>query len=182
VGQDLCLAEATLRSLPEPRVVLGELFASSVDRVEVRVPLVTLSALQAPLYLLHTLGWLDSEGAVRLPDHLAESLALETPAMVLRRITAKEADFAGFVPIAKVAGRLWEELRGEPTPPQIAAWMDRVFGDAIDRGTIEVQEWAPGQPRHGRGLGGDRDRKLVCWTIHDDFALPEGGIDGEEGP
>jgi hypothetical protein len=37
-----------------------------------------------------------------------------------------------------------------------------------------VHEWAPGQPRHGRGLFGDRDRKLVRWTVHDDF-VPSGG-------
>ena len=39
-----------------------------------------------------------------------------------------------------------------------------VRGSDQTRGTIEVQEWAPGQPRHGRGLHGARDRKLVRWT------------------
>jgi hypothetical protein len=42
-----------------------------------------------------------------------------------------------------------------------------------------VEAWGPGQPRHGRGFLGDRERKLVRWTIHDDFSLAQETNDPE---
>lgn len=113
---------------------------------------------------------LSENGEPVLPPDIAHELLPPTPAALLRRITREEADPAGFVPLERVASRLangWlvlEVYAGHE-------WSDRVFGRAFDAGTIEVHEWAPGQPRHGRGFLGDRSRKLVRWTIHDDFTL-----------
>ena len=67
---------------------------------------------------------------------------------------------------------LWRVLYPGRAAVALDAWADRVVGDGISRGHIEVHAWAPGQPRHGRGHGGDRDKKLVNWTVHDDFLPP----------
>lgn len=131
-----------------------------------------LAPLHAPLYLLHAIGWLDGKGLPTLPADLQRSLLPESPAALLRRVTFDEGDAGGFVPLDRAARRLWALAYEQPAPRELGAWIDRIFGLAIERGTIEVHAWAPGQPRHGRGLHGDRDRKLVRWTIHDDFVLP----------
>jgi hypothetical protein len=172
VNEHLVVPEHALRQLPQPRILLGELFSAEVDEVQTKTPIAALSALHAPLYLLHVSGWLGADGRPRLSDAHAASLQIEPAAALLRRITTEEQDPLGFAPIAKIAGRLWSAVNGNGAARDLAAWTDAVLGGAIDAGTIEVHAWAAGQPRHGRGLHGDRDRKLVRWTIHDDFELP----------
>lgn len=130
-----------------------------------------LSPLHAPLYLLASVGWLDSDGRPRVPEALCAGLTLATPAAALRELSAEHADPSGFVSIEAVARGLWIRMHGRVTPGLLARWTDAVFGPAIASGAIEIHAWAPGQPRHGRGLFGDRDRKLARWTIHDDFTL-----------
>lgn len=138
--------------------------------VLVRLRRQLLGALHAPLHLLWSLGMLSAEGRPTLPAAIHDELLPTTAASLLRRITREEADVAGFVPIERAAARLangWlfiEAYGGHE-------WSDRVFARAFETGMIEVHEWAPGQPRHGRGFQGDRSRKLVRWTVHDDFAL-----------
>ncbi len=168
VGHDLVLDDATLRGdlaaapgVVPPQTPVGTLRTQALPR--------DLSPLRSPLYLLHALEWLDEGGAPRLPAELASSLLPDPPAVVLRRITHQEADVAGFVSLERAARRLWAAVMGTEAPPEIAAWVDRVFGAAIAGGSIEVDAWAPGQPRHGVGLYGDRDRRLARWTVHDDF-------------
>ncbi|MBL9106389.1 MAG: hypothetical protein JNL82_36035 [Myxococcales bacterium] len=135
-----------------------------------------LAPLHAPLYLLHALGWLDAVGRPTLPTDLRVVLLPDAPSELLRRVSVAEADARGFVPLERAARGLWAALHGKEEPSDLAAWSDAVFGAAVARGTIEVHEWAPGQPRHGRGHLGDRDRKLVRWTIHDDFDIPGGPV------
>lgn len=171
VGEDLAVPEQSLAKLPEAKLLLGDLLFPQVRSISTAASLKSLSALHAPIYLLHAVGWLDNNGNPKLPDELAQSLGLETPAAILRRVSAELADTAGFVPLEKVALRLWQGLNGKGRPMDLAGWLDQVFGSAIERGSIEVHAWAPGQPRHGRGLLGDRERKLVCWTVHDDFTI-----------
>jgi hypothetical protein len=134
----------------------------------------TLSALHAPLYLLHAIGWLDAAGMPTLPQGLGTGVLRDSPAELLRRVCEAAADVRGFVAVERAARGLWAATHGKDVPTNLAAWADEVFGGAIERGTIEVHDWAPGQPRHGRGLRGERDRKLVQWTIHDDFELDGG--------
>jgi hypothetical protein len=176
VGEDLSVPEPSLEELPEPTLLLGALDTGEVSKVTTRVPLNAMSALHAPLYLLWTRGWLTGDGRPELPDSLAASLALESPAAALRRICDAEVDGGGFVPLALVAERLRSSLGASTAngarSDTLAAWTDQVFGKAIEDGTIEVHAWGPGQPRHGRGLYGDRDRKLVRWTVHDDLQIP----------
>ncbi|MBE9112534.1 hypothetical protein IQ273_24375, partial [Nodosilinea sp. LEGE 07298] len=123
---------------------------------------------------LQALGWLDASGLPHLPDDLQAHLGQLTPAGLLRELSQTLADRAGYLPIERAGLALWKELYPNTLPPTLDAWIDQAFGEAIDQGTIEVEAWAPGQPRHGRGLYGDRERKLVRWTIHDDFTLPAG--------
>lgn len=172
VGEDLRLAAAALAESPHAQTILGELYVPEVTGVVLDAGPRDLSALHGPLYLLHALEWLDGSGRPRLPDELAASVAPEIPAVLLRRITSEEADAKGFVVFSRVARRLWLALHPKEHNGAVSAWVDDVFDRAISRGAIEVHAWAPGQPRHGRGWRGDRDRKLVRWTIHDDFTLP----------
>lgn len=171
IGKDLLIAEGNLHKLPPPRTLLGGLFTPEISEVRSTVRPAALCALHSPLYLLYALGWLTDTGEVRLPDSISTALFPESSAARLRRITSEEQDVAGFVSLAKVAHRLWSELDSGAKPKSIAAWTDITIGQAIETGTIEVLAWAPGQPRHGRGLYGDRDRKLVKWVIHDDFIV-----------
>lgn len=168
VGEDLIVPDEGLHAeLPAALTGVGLTLQPVVDTK-------ALSPLHAPLYLLHVLDWLDAGGRPSLPPGLHASLLPETPAAVLRRVSNEDADARGFVPIERAGRRLWTTLNSQEAPRNLAAWIDRVFGEAIARGAIEVHAWAPGQPRHGRGLHGDRDRKLVRWTIHDDFTLSGG--------
>ncbi len=177
VGDDLRVPGNALGELPDAARLLGDLGLEQVpestqDRsIETKVAVAALSALHAPLYLLHAMGWLDHAGRPTLPDDLAASLGLESPAAALRRIAAEEQDTGGFVPVARVAARLRSAVCSDGRSGDLAAWTDGVIGGAIETGAIEIHAWAPGQPRHGRGLYGDRDRKLVRWTVHDDLEL-----------
>lgn len=181
VGEDLSVPVESLDELPEARLLLGDVVEHQMATVTTTAAIKSLSALHSPCYLLHAVGWLDSNGRPNLPDDLAQSLGLETPAAILRRVSTELADAAGFVPLEKAALRLWQGLNGKGRPMDLASWVDLIIGGAIERGSIEVHAWAPGQPRHGRGLFGDRERKLVCWTIHDDFfAKFYGSIDATD--
>ena len=173
VGEDLVVPEQSLNMLPEAKVLMGELKAPQVKTLFSVASIKSLSAMHSPLYLLHAVGWLGNDGVPKLPDSQAQSLGLETLAAVLRRVSAELGDDAGFIPFEEVGSRLWQEVNPRGRPIDLAGWLDRVIGGAIERGSIEVHAWAPGQPRHGRGLFGDRDRKLVCWTVHDDFTISE---------
>ncbi len=179
IGTDLSLPEKALDALPSPDVLLGELATEDVKSIETRTPLVSLSALHSPLYLLHALGWLNQEGKPALPDHLVETLALESPASMLLRITYETADGSGFVPFNQMLRRFWSAWYGTKPNGSLGSWGDRIFQQAFDSGSIEVDAWGPGQPRHGRGFMGDRERKLVRWTIHDDFTLTQETNDPE---
>lgn len=175
---DLVVAGDALKQLPNGRCLLGDLSRDDTHDVVTEVRLEELSALHSPLYLLHAQGWLDERGDPRLPDDLAANLAIETPAGALRRIAGEEQDANGFVPLSRVAERFRTALASadasvnRASMSDIAGWTDEFIGGAIESGAIEVHAWAPGQPRHGRGLYGDRNRKLVRWTVHDDLQMP----------
>lgn len=173
IGVDLHLPSDAMKRLLPPAELLGDQWESGRPlRVHTAAAPATLSALGGPLYLLHARGWLDASGRPTLPDELAAHLGLEPAAAALRRLTREAADDRGFVPYQPLMLALWRVLHPGRAAASLDAWADRVVGDAISRGHIEVHAWAPGQPRHGRGHGGDRDKKLVRWTIHDDFLPP----------
>ena len=76
---------------------------------------------------------------------------------MLRRLTAAHLDSHGFIALSPVMAELRAAL-GTVNGTSLGAWTDTVVGRAIEAGSIEVHAWAPGQPRHGRGLFGDRCR------------------------
>jgi len=174
VRQDLNLPRSPLRSLPAANLLLGDQAIPNLKSLKLLAKPADLTPLHGPLCLLQALGWLDAEGMPDLPDDLQAHLGQLAPAGLLRELSQTLADRAGYVPIERAGLALWKELYPTTSPTTLDAWIDLTFGDAIAQGTIEVDAWAPGQPRHGRGLYGDRERKLVRWTIHDDFTLPSG--------
>jgi hypothetical protein len=145
------------------------------------------SPLQAPLYLLDSLGWLSLDGRLRLPDDLAGEPHLaallppgDAPARWLREATTALADVRGFAPVEGVL-RALAGRAGGPDPADAARfrdWADALLGQAVDAGAIEVQAAEPGQARHGRGLLGDRQRRLVRWHVHDDFSAVFARVSG----
>ena len=178
IGVDLVFDENDLKQLPDARVLLGDQWGDGIGVVETTAKPKSLAALASPLYLLHAMKWLSNDGSPCLPGDLAAHLGASSPASVLKQVTEQHADAAGFVPVELVMRELWRLLHRDLKSNNLARWLDLVVSNAIENGAIEVHDWAPGQPRHGRGFLGDRDRKLVRWTIHNNFAVPD--LDGSE--
>ena len=174
----LTFDENDLKQLPDARVLLGDQWCDGIGVVETTAKPKSLAALASPLYLLHAMKWLSNDGSPCLPGDLAAHLGASSPASVLKQVTEQHADAAGFVPVELVMRELWRLLHRDLKSNNLARWLDLVVSNAIENGAIEVHDWAPGQPRHGRGFLGDRDRKLVRWTIHNNFAVPD--LDGSE--
>lgn len=171
IGKDLRYPTGALQTLLSPEILLGEMYAETIQSIETTVPFVTLSALHGPLSLLHALGWLDQAGQLHLPDDIATTLSTVSPALLLRNMTQEESDSRGFVVFSRIAGRLWSAWYGTKPNGSLGSWADQVFNQAIQQGSIEVEAWEAGQPRHGRGFLGDLTQKRVRWVVHDDFKI-----------
>ncbi|HQZ64340.1 MAG TPA: hypothetical protein PLY87_04655 [Planctomycetaceae bacterium] len=172
IGVDLIVEPNTFEQLPDARLLLGDQWRDDITSIQTTANIKTLSALASPLYLLHAMNWLSGDGVTSLPAELAAHVGGQSPADTLRRIGVELGDAAGFVAVEPAMRELWHSLHGNRVPGDLAAWQDVVISNAIDSGAIEVHQWAPGQPRHGRGFLGDRNRKLVKWSIHDNFVTP----------
>jgi hypothetical protein len=164
----LCLGKWN-RELPEesPLEIEIQAIAKSEDGF-------AWAPLKGPLYLLDSLGWLTTEGVLSLPTELAQDTDLAvlsaqgtTPAGILSQLTAVWADVRGFSPVEPLmrtfAERVGRDFRASGDFEQ---WMDVLLGAALKRGAIELHGAEPGQARHGRGLFGERERKLVRWSVH----------------
>jgi hypothetical protein len=194
VGKSLLLANEAdpatwLPGIEEP--VLGawwqQLPHDSPVTVQVHAPKtakpddgLSLSPLKSPLYLLDSLGWLDSSGRLRLPASLAQQPFLSSLtgartsfASVLDRLTTTFGDHRGVFPLEPVMLRFAEALGVFPHPvandPAFIAWTDRLLSESFRVGAIELFSAEPGQPRHGRGLFGDAQQKLLRWRVHEGF-------------
>ena len=140
----------------------------------------SLSPLKSPLYLLDSLGWLDSIGRLRLPppneqDALLNSLAGSKPtaSSLLDRLSVAFADHRGVFPVEPVMLRFGQALglfpHASANDSQFIAWTDRLLSESFRTGAVELLSVEPGQPRHGRGLFGDTHQKLVHWRVHHGF-------------
>ena len=136
------------------------------------------SPFKAPLYLFDYLGWLVEDGNLKIPPEAMEQAGLEiikdgqiNASSLLREITEKEADIRGFVPVEKVLRLLHRDIYSDrdADAEEFASWMDALMSRAMEKGAIEILALEPGQARHGRGLFGDRQRKLAKWIVHEDF-------------
>ena len=140
----------------------------------------SLSPLKSPLYLLDSLGWLDAFGRLCLPASLAhepflQSLAGSKPSatLLLNQATASFSDHRGVFPLELVMLRFASAL-GVFTHPvakdsAFIAWADALLTESFRVGALELFSAEPGQPRHGRGLFGDPQQKLLRWRAHEGF-------------
>ena len=141
----------------------------------------SLSPLKSPLYLLDSLSWLDSAGRLRLPAALEgsepflDSLVRRRPsaAALLDESAAAFADHRGTFPLEPVLLRFAHTLGLFPDPAAndsaFIAWGDKLLAEAMQSGVIELFSSEPGQARHGRGLFGDSQQKLIRWRVHEGF-------------
>jgi len=140
----------------------------------------SLSPLKSPLYLLDSLGWLDSNARLRLPVSLAQQpilSSLEGPkasaTSVLDQLTTALGDNRGVFPLEPVMLRFADALGVFPhaaaSDSALIAWTDRLLSESFRVGAIELLSAEPGQARHGRGLFGDTQQKLLRWRVHQGF-------------
>jgi hypothetical protein len=194
VGKTLLLGNdadpaAWLSGIEEP--VLGawwpQLSHESPVTVQIHAPKtakpddgLSLSPLKSPLYLLDSLGWLDATGRLRLPASLAHepflgSLAVSKPSAtaLLDQATAAFSDHRGVFPLERVMFRFAQALDVFPRPvandSSFIAWTDALLTESFRTGAIELFSAEPGQSRHGRGLFGDPQQKLLRWRVHEGF-------------
>jgi hypothetical protein len=194
VGKNLLLANEAdpatwLAGIEEP--VLGtwwaQLSRESLITVQVHAPKtakpddgLSLSPLKSPVYLLDSLGWVDSRGRLRLPSSLAQEpflSSLDGPrpsaTVLLAQLTSTFGDHRGVFPLEPVMLRFAEVLGVFPKPvannSAFIAWADRLLSESFRVGAIELFSAEPGQPRHGRGLFGDARQKLLRWRVHEGF-------------
>ena len=124
------------------------------------------------------MDWLRN-GQLVLPSHLAQQAELailspfaNSPSTQLQSATSTYADIRGFSPVEPVMRTLAAKTAiasALETGSNFEKWMDELLGAALTKGAIELHAAEPGQARHGRGLFGDRQRKLVNWSIHPEF-------------
>ena len=140
----------------------------------------SLSPLKSPLYLLDSLDWLDASGRLRLPAALAQepllsSLvgSLPSATLLLNQLTTEIGDHRDVFPLEPVMLRFARALGVFSHPaandPAFIAWTDRLLSESFRVGAIELFAAEPGQPRHGRGLFGDAQQKLLRWRVHEGF-------------
>ena len=136
------------------------------------------AALKAPLNLLDVLGWLREDGALRIPqDSACESpffaeltSEVEPPHALLLRLSERQSGINGLFPLEPVMADFAKAIGGASLtrPAEFAAWTDAFLERAMATGAIELIQAEPGQARHGRGLCGDRKKKLLRWVVHPD--------------
>ena len=164
-----------------------ELSAASPVAVQIHAPEtakpddgLSLSPLKSPLYLLDSIGWLDAAGRLQLPAPLAPdpfftSLAGSKPSAtaLLDQATAAFADHRGAFPLEPVMLQLAHAVGVFDHPvandSAFIAWTDRLLSESFRVGALELFSAEPGQPRHGRGLFGDPQQKLLRWRVHHGF-------------
>ena len=194
VGQNLSLgndADPSLWLSGIEERVLGdwwpELPRESPVTVQVHAPKtakaddgLSLSPLKSPLYLLDSLGWLDANARLRLPASLAQEPAVSSlegskpcPTSLLDHSIAAFGDHRGVFPLEPVMLRFADALgvfpHADAKDSAFVAWTDRLLSKSFRVGAIELFSSEPGQARHGRGLFGDAQQKLLRWRVHPGF-------------
>lgn len=175
IGSDLVIPPKSIEKLANTTQLLGTLAPSNISnkaKITHKARLTELSVLHRPLYLLLALGWLTDQGELQLPSSLSIMGLQETPVAILQQLTKEKEDILGFAPIHGLALAFAQSLNIKNQSPEI--WFDQIIYEALQKGAIEIQAWAPGQPRHGRGYLGEKNKQLVKWTIHNDFEIPKG--------
>ena len=69
-------------------------------------------------------------------------------------------DIRGLFPVEHVGkvlkSKIAPEINGD-----IGKWIDRYFLEGVEKGKFKIVDYEQGQPRHGRGLLGDKKKQLI---------------------
>ena len=79
---------------------------------------------------------------------------------ILKDLISKYGDIRGYFPVEMVGSILKENIEPE-SKESIDKWIDRYFMQGIESGKFRLIGYEQGQPRHGRGLLGDKEKQLI---------------------
>ena len=79
---------------------------------------------------------------------------------ILRELISEYADIRGYFPVEKVGEILKERIDPE-TKESIGKWIDHYFMEGTEIGKFKIKGSEQVQPRHGRGLLGDKEKQLI---------------------
>lgn len=79
---------------------------------------------------------------------------------ILRSLIPEYADIRGYFPVEKVGEILKEKIDPE-AKGSIGKWIDHYFIEGTESGKFKITGSEQGQPRHGRGLLGDKEKQLI---------------------
>ncbi len=79
---------------------------------------------------------------------------------ILRNIIEEYQDIRGFFPVELVGETLKSQIAPQ-NKESIGKWIDHYFMEGINIGKFKLIDWEQGQPRHGRGLLGDKGKQLI---------------------
>lgn len=130
--------------------------------------------LKIPLTLFEYLGWFIDKGEGKyqidkeklkedIGTDIYESLIIEeflNDVDILKDLIKDYQDIRGLFPVEHVGeilkSRIAPEINGD-----IGKWIDRYFLEGVEKGKFKIVDYEQGQPRHGRGLLGDKKKQLI---------------------
>ncbi len=130
--------------------------------------------LKIPLTLFEYLGWFIDKGEGKyqidkeklkedIGTDIYESLIIEeflNDVDILKDLIKDYQDIRGLFPVEHVGevlkSRIAPEINGD-----IGKWIDRYFLEGVEKGKFRIVDYEQGQPRHGRGLLGDKKKQLI---------------------
>ena len=130
--------------------------------------------LKIPLTLFEYLGWFIDKGEgkyqidkEKLKEDIGidiyESLIIEeflNDVDILKDLIKDYQDIRGLFPVEHVGkvlkSKIAPEINGD-----IGKWIDRYFLEGVEKGKFKIVDYEQGQPRHGRGLLGDKKKQLI---------------------
>lgn len=130
--------------------------------------------LKMPLTLFQYLGWFkevndDVYGFYQeklktdIGEEIFNSLLLEgyrKDTDVLKELILKYGDIRGYFPVEEVGIMLKKQIAPEHND-NVPKWIDYYFMEGIESGKFKLIDTEQGQPRHGRGLLGDKEKQLL---------------------
>jgi len=132
------------------------------------------SYFKMPFMLFKHLGWIKEQadnmyvldkGLVKkqVGDKIFNSLMIETfkgELDILKELILEHMDERGYFPVSIVGKSLKEKL-DIISESSVNRWIDRYFMTGITEKKFRLVGSEQGQPRHGRGLFGDKDQQLI---------------------
>jgi len=79
---------------------------------------------------------------------------------VLKKLIQEHKDYKGYFPIAIVGERL-KRMIDPDSKESVDSWIDKYFISGFNLGKFKLSSYEQGQPRHGRGLLGKKERQLI---------------------